>query len=136
MSRARYALESIAYFMGGFDIEEERGNHADCFLSTDIALCKGGSMVEKGRQTGSSTHDFGLKDQGRIKLFELGLLAQGLLGDIELPGKAVWVPRKLNWRRYLLVSEDDVAQTGYMDIGDGLVERVGCLPAPSNPERR
>jgi hypothetical protein len=118
-----------------FDVEEERGNHADCFLSTDIALCKGDSMVEKGGQTGSTTHDFGLKDQERMKLFELGLPAQDLLGDVELPGKAVWVPRKLNWGRYLLILEDDIAQTGYMDIGNGLIERVGRLPAPSDPER-
>ena len=34
-------LGNMAYFMVGFDVEEERGDHADCFLSTDIALFEG-----------------------------------------------------------------------------------------------
>jgi hypothetical protein len=93
-------------------------------------------MVRKGRQTKSKTHDLGLKDQERMKLFELGLPAKEVFGDVELPCEAVWKPRKLNRGRYFLVLEDDVAQTGYMDVGNGQVERLGRLPAPSNPERR
>ena len=71
-----------------------------------------------------------------MKLFELGLPAKDLFWDIELPGEAVWIPGKLDRGRDLLVLENDVAQTGYMNVDDCLVERVGRLPAPSNSERR
>lgn len=110
----------IAYFMVRFNVQEEGWNHTDCFLSTYIALFHSiQHLTNVGKKT---THNLGLEDQKRVKLFELRLSAKNFFWNVELPGKAVWIPGKLHGGWNIFILEDDVAQTGYVDVCDSLVK--------------